>query len=237
MSRLEGKTVFVTGGGSGIGKASTKMFLEEGANVCVLEYSQDNINTTTKELGSERLEMIQGDVADEDSVAKAFAACVEKFGTIDVLLNNAGLGIPTPDVSETDLATYEKMFDVNAKGVFLCNREALKIMKPKGDGHILTLVSMAGQRTNPGAPIYCASKFTARALSMGLADQMIKEGIRVTEINPGPTDSNYWGDRDVPREKMLSVEDVANVIRFAATLPEHMVAREINFDSMAWLAK
>ncbi len=237
MSKLEGKTVFLTGGGSGIGKASTKMFLEEGANVFVLEFSQDNIDVVKKETDNQRLAMIQGDVADEDSVTKAFATCVETFGTVDILLNNAGLGIPTPDVSQTDLADYQKMFDVNAKGVFLCNREALKIMKPKGTGHILTLVSMAGQRTNPGAPIYCASKFAARALSMGLADQMIKQGIRVTEINPGPTDSNYWGDRSVPRQKMLSVEDVANVIRFAATLPEHMVAREINFDSMAWLAK
>ncbi|MFW5864311.1 MAG: SDR family oxidoreductase [bacterium] len=237
MSRLEGKTVFLTGGGSGIGKAATKMFLGEGANVFVLEYSQDNIDATMNEIDNGKLAMTRGDVADEASVARAFAACVDKFGGVDILLNNAGLGIPTPDVSATDLATYEKMFDVNAKGVFLCNREALKVMKPKGSGHILTLVSMAGQRTNPGAPIYCASKFGARALSMGLADQVIKEGIRVTEINPGPTDSNYWGDREVPREKMLSVEDVANVIRFAATLPEHMVAREINFDSMAWLAR
>ncbi|MBN2712262.1 MAG: SDR family oxidoreductase [Planctomycetes bacterium] len=237
MAALTGKTVFITGGGSGIGKATSKLLLDEGANVFVLEFSQDNIAAVEKELGCDRFSMVQGDVSDEASVADAFAACVEKFGTVDVLVNNAGLGIPTPNLAETDLVAYEKMFNVNAKGVFLCNREALKLMKPKKSGHILTLVSMGGQRTNAGAPLYCASKFAARGISMGLADQVIKDGVRVTEINPGPVNSNYWGDREVPREKMLSVEDVASVIRFAATLPEHVVIREINFDSMAWLGK
>ena len=126
--------------------------------------------------------------------------------------------------------------NVNVKGVFLCNREALKIMKPKQTGHILTLISMAGQRTNPMAPIYCASKFGARGLSSGLADQALKNGIKVTDINPGPTGSNYWGDRQVPREKFLKVEDVARVIVFTLDQPDYMVVREINFDNMKFLA-
>lgn len=237
MATLTGKTVFITGGGSGIGKATSKVLLDEGANVFVLEFSEENIAATEKELGCDRFAMVQGDVRDEASVQKAFAACVDKFGTVDVLLNNAGLGIPTPDLAETELEAYEKMFQVNARGVFLCNREALKLMKPNGSGHIITLVSMGGQRTNGLAPLYCASKFAARGISMGLADQVIKDGIRVTEVNPGPVNSAYWGDREVPREKMLTVEDVASVIRFVVTLPEHMVIREVNFDSMAWLGK
>ncbi len=237
MGSLEGKTVFLTGGGSGIGKATAKALLDEDANVFVLEFSADNIKTTEADLGCDRFAMVQGDVSDEAAVTQAFAQCVECFGTVDILLNNAGLGIPTPDLAETDPATYDKMFAVNARGVFLCNREALKIMKPKQSGHIVTLVSMGGQRTNGVAPLYCASKFAARGISMGLADQVIKQGIRVTEINPGPVNSNYWGDREVPREKMLNVEDVAGVIRYVVTLPQHMVIREVNFDSMAWLGK
>ena len=145
----------------------------------------------------------------EADVTEGFAACVKAFGTVDVLLNNAGMGVLTTDLSSTELDTFQQMMDVNVKGVFLCNREALKIMKPNKAGHIMTVISMAGQRTNPNAPIYCASKFGARGLNSGLADQALKLGIKVTDVNPCPTDSNYWGDRQVPREKFLKVEDVA----------------------------
>lgn len=237
MPALTDKTVFITGGGSGIGKATAAALLDEGANVFVLELSPANIEAAQAEFGGPRVVFFKGDVRDEDSVRDAFAACESQFGAVDILINNAGLGIPTPDLAETELGDYEKQLQVNARGVFLCSREALRIMKPRGSGHIVTLISMAGQRTNPVAPVYCASKFAARGLSMGLADQAIADGIRVTEVNPGPTNTNYWGDRDVPRQKMLAPEDVARVIRFAVTLPENICVREVNFDSMAWLAR
>jgi NADP-dependent 3-hydroxy acid dehydrogenase YdfG len=128
------------------------------------------------------------------------------------------------------------MVNTNMRGVFLCNREALKVMKPKKQGHIVTVISMAGQRTNPNAPLYCASKFGARGLSSGLADQVLKEGIKVTDINPGPVDSDYWGDRKVPREKFLQVEDVARVVGFILSQPDYMLIREINFDNMKFIA-
>ena len=172
----------------------------------------------------------------EADVQRGFAVCLEAFGTVDVLLNNAGVGALSPDLATTDLDTYEQMVSVNMRGVFLCNREALKVMKPKGEGHIVTVISMAGQRTNPNAPLYCASKFGARGLSSGLADQAIKWGIRVTDVNPGPTDSDYWGDRQVPREKFLKVDDVARVIVFVLDQPKEVLIREINFDSMKFLA-
>ena len=95
---------------------------------------------------------------------------------------------------------------------------------------------MAGQRTNPGSPVYCASKFGARGLSSGMADQMLKLGIKVTDVNPGPTDSAYWGDRPVAREKFLRVDDVARVILFVLNQPDDVLIREINFDSLNFLA-
>lgn len=234
---IANKTIFITGGGSGIGKAATKRLLKDGANVFVLEYSQANIDACQKEIEGPNVAYQLGDVCDPSSVHEAFAACKERFGDVDILLNNAGLGVPSPDLSETDMDAFERQFDVNAKGVFLCTREALKTMKPRGSGHILTLISMAGQRANPTAPLYCASKFAARGLNMGLAEQVLKEGIKVTDINPGPVDSNYWGDRKVPREKFLKPEDVANVIAFVLSVPEHVVIREINFDNIQWLAR
>lgn len=231
-NRIAGRVIFITGAASGIGRATAKALLEQGAKV--FDFSlKDQL---ADEITDGSVQSFNGDVGNESDVQAAFRQCVDAFGTVDVLINNAGLGIPTPDLAETDLATYERMVNTNMRGVFLCNREALRIMKPKQSGHVVTLVSMAGQRTNPGAPIYCASKFGARGLSSGLADQVLKLGIKVTEVNPGPVDSNYWGDRAVAREKFLKVDDVARVIAFVLNQPDYVVIREINFDNMKFLA-
>lgn len=234
---LTGKTAFITGGANGIGKATAKKMLEAGANVFIFELSKEKIDQFKAEYGNERLQAYNGDVGNEQDVIAAFEQCKAAFGKVDILLNNAGIGIPSPDLSATDIGVFDKMMAVNVRGVFLCSREALKIMKENKSGHILTLISMAGQRTNPGAPLYCASKFGARGLNSGIADQILKDGIKVTDINPGPVNSDYWGSREVPRDKFLSVDDVADVIMFAVSSPAHVVIREINFDSVAWLAK
>ncbi len=237
MQGLRDKVCLVTGGANGIGKATTKALLEAGAKVFVLDVAPEKLEALKQESKGLPLETFRGDVSREEEVVEAFSRCRDHFGKLDVLINNAGLGIPTPDMSETALDVFDKMMDVNVKGVFLCSREALKMMKPQQSGHIVTLVSMAGQRTNPTAPVYCASKFGARGLSSGLADQILKEGIKVTDVNPGPVDSDYWGDRAVPREKFLSVEDVAGIILFVLSTPEHVVIRDINFDNIRWLSK
>lgn len=233
MVNLKNKVVFITGASSGIGKATAQMLLDAGAKV----FDFSRTHQLNDEVSHENLRSFRGDVSIEADVKAGFAACLEAFGTVDVLLNNAGLGLLSTDLAETELDTFEQMMNVNVRGVFLCNREALKIMKPHKAGHILTVISMAGQRTNPNAPIYCASKFGARGLNSGLADQALKLGIKVTDINPGPTDSNYWGDRQVPREKFLKVEDVARVILFVLDQPDYVLIREINFDNMKFLAQ
>lgn len=232
MNNLQHKVCFITGASGGIGKAVSKQLLEQGAKVFDFSRSRQ----LSDELQQEGLFSFRGDVGSEQDVQAAFAKCREVFGPVDVLLNNAGVGAATPNLAEADLETYEQMMNTNVRGVFLCNREALKDMKERKQGHIVTVVSMAGQRTNPNAPLYCASKFGARGLSSGLADQVLKEGIKVTDVNPGPVDSDYWGDRPVPRHKFLSVEDVARVIVFVLAQPDYMLIREINFDNMKFLA-
>jgi|SRR6218665_19266 len=228
--KLKDKVVFITGGSSGIGKATIGLLRQEGAKIFTMSRTPD-LNTDGAGLVN-----FAGDVAEEAVVKNAFEKCIEVFGTVDVLINGAGVGIATPDLAETDITAYDAMINTNMRGVFLCTREAVKIMKQKNSGHIISLVSMAGQRTNPNAPLYCASKFGARGLSSGFADQVLKLGIKVTEVNPGPVDSNYWGTRAVPREKFLKVEDVARVILFVLDQPEYVVIREINFDNMKFLA-
>jgi 3-hydroxy acid dehydrogenase/malonic semialdehyde reductase len=232
MNSLENKIIFITGASSGIGRATARQLLDAGAKV----FDFSRTNRLADEQPHAALTSFLGDVGSEADVRAAFRLCVETYGGVDVLINNAGLGLPTPDLAETDLETYDRMVNTNMRGVFLCNREALRLMKPRQQGHIVSVVSMAGQRTNPGAPLYCASKFGARGLSSGLADQVLKHGIKVTDVNPGPTDSNYWGDRPVAREKFLQADDVARVIAFVLSQPEYVVIREINFDNMKFLA-
>ncbi len=230
------KVVFITGAGSGIGRAAARKLVELGAKVYTLTLKAEEVSDLAAELGG-NFGFTAGSVSDEATVREAFADCVKRFGRVDVLINNAGVGIPTPDLSAAELSAFETTFDVNVRGVFLCTREALRLMKPQQSGHIITLISMAGQRTNPGAPLYCASKFAARGFNGGLADQVIKDHIKVTDINPGPVDSNYWGDRKVAREKFLKPDDVANVIAFVIDQPDYLMIREINFDNINFLIK
>jgi len=237
MRDIKETVCFVTGAGSGIGRATALKLLEHGAGVFAMSRTQERLDRLVEEASSERLRVFCGDVRSEADVQAAFAACVEQFGTVDVLLNNAGVGVPTTDLAETSLEKFEQMFDTNVKGVFLCTREALKLMRPRRSGHILTVISMGGQRTNPTAPLYCASKFGARGFNGGLADQVLAAGIKVTDINPGPVDTDYWGDRPVAREKFLKADDVAEVILFVISQPEHVLIREINFDNIAFFRK
>jgi NADP-dependent 3-hydroxy acid dehydrogenase YdfG len=232
MNSIEHKIVFLTGASSGMGRATAKLLLDSGAKV--FDFSRSR--RLADEVQHENLHSHNGDVGSEADVKAAFAACLERFGTVDVLINNAGIGLPSPDLAAADLEVFEKQFSANVRGVFLCTREALAVMKPKKAGHILTVISMAGQRTNPTSPLYVASKFAARGFNGALADQVLKLGIKVTDINPGPTDSDYWGDRPVAREKFLKPDDVARVIHFVLSQPDYVLIREINFDNMNFLA-
>ena len=239
MSELKDKVCFITGAGSGIGRATTLKLLDRGAAVFAMSRTQERLDRLVADAaaGADRLAVFCGDVRNESDVQAAFAACAERFPPLDVLINNAGIGVPTTNLAEAPLEVFERMFDTNVKGVFLCTREALKIMRPRKSGHLITVISMGGQRTNPTAPVYCASKFAARGLNSGLADQVLAEGIKVTDLNPGPVDTDYWGDRPVPRQKFLQADDVANVVLFILSQPEYVLIREINFDNIAYFQK
>ncbi len=228
-------TIFITGASSGIGRATALRLAADGARVFAVARSADRLAALAAEAPGLRTAVC--DVTDEASVAKAFVACREAFGPVQVLINNAGVGLPTPDLAQTDLADLEAMFATNVRGSFLCAREALRDMLPAGAGHIVNVVSVVGKQTNPAAPLYCASKFGQRGFSSGLADQVLKKGVKVTDINPSATDTGYWGDRPVPREKMLTAEDVAEAIRWLLGLPRRVLVRELDLDSMDWIAK
>lgn len=223
---LTNHVAFVTGGASGIGKAIALKLAVAGAKVFVVGRNSDKLAKLSG------VTTAVCDITDEAAVNAAFAACRAKLGPVTILVNNAGLGIPTPDLATTDVAALQQMIDTNIRGSFLCAKAALADMKPAGKGHILNVVSVVGKKTNPNAPLYCASKFGQRGFSSGLADQMLPLGIKVTDLNPSATDTDYWGDRKVPREKFLTAEDVAEAALFVLNQPERVLIRELDLESM-----
>ena len=229
------RTVFLTGASSGIGRATALRLAAEGYRVFAVARNGERLSGLVTE--EPRLRTAVCDVTDEASVTAAFAACREAYGPVQVLFNIAGVGLATPDLSQTALADLEAMFTTNVRGSFLCAREALRDMLPAGCGHIVNVVSVVGKKTNPTAPLYCASKFGQRGFSSGLADQALPKGIKITDLNPAATDTGYWGDRQVPREKMLKAEDVAEAACWLLNLPDHVLIRELDLESMGMLAK
>ncbi len=231
MSTLTNHVAFITGGASGIGKAIALKLATAGAKVFIVGRDAAKLAAVPGVVSA------VCDVADEAAVNAAFAACRAKLGPVTILVNNAGLGIPTPDLATTEVDALQRMLDTNIRGSFLCAKAALADMKPAGKGHILNVVSVVGKKTNPGAPLYCASKFGQRGLSSGLADQVLPLGIKVTDLNPGATDTGYWGDRKVPREKFLTPDDVAEAALFVLSQPAHVLIRELDLESMHMLRK
>lgn len=235
MNQFANHVAVVTGGASGIGKAIAQRLAAAGAKVFVIGRDRAKLDALRAE--TPVIAVHAADVADEAQVQAAIAACRAQLGPVTILVNNAGLGIPTPDLATTDVAALRTMLETNVVGSFLCSKAVLPDMKAAGAGHIINLVSVVGKKTNPLAPLYCTSKFGQRGFSSGLADQVLPLGIKVTDLNPGATDTAYWGDRQVPRQKFLQPADVAEAALFILGLPPHVLIRELDLESMHMLRK
>ncbi|PSS24419.1 Xanthoxin dehydrogenase [Actinidia chinensis var. chinensis] len=184
--RLLGKVALVTGGATGIGESIVRLFLEHGAKVCVVDI-QDNLGQHLCEtLGGEpNTCFFHCDVTIEDNVRRAVDFAVDKFGTLDIMVNNAGLGgSPSPDIRNVDLLDFEKIFDVNVKGVFLGMKHAARIMIPLMKGSIISICSVASAIGGLGSHAYTGSKHAVLGLTKNVAAELGKYGIRVNCVSP-----------------------------------------------------
>ena len=185
---LEGKTVIVTGGASGIGYATVEEFIKDGANVTVCD-----INPTApvfKGAKEGQILYVPTDVTSRESVKNMVAKTVETFGHLDVLVNNAGINIPRLLVDEAgqyelDDGVWDKVMNVNVKGLFYCSQEAARVMLKQGYGVIVNMSSECGLEGSEGQSVYAASKGAVNALTRSWAKELGKHGIRVVGIAPG----------------------------------------------------
>lgn len=206
---IEGKTVIVTGGASGIGKAVAQEFLNNGANVVVCDMSPKAPEFDVKDNSGEMLYQ-NIDVTNFESVKKMIANTKEKFGAIDILVNNAGINIPRLLVDpkeangkyELDENIFDKIVNVNVKGVFFCAQAAAREMLKKGSGVIINMSSESGLEGSEGQSIYAATKNAVNSFTRSWAKELGKLGVRVVGVAPGILEAT--GLRTLDYETALS---------------------------------
>ncbi|KAL2514648.1 Xanthoxin dehydrogenase [Forsythia ovata] len=184
--RLLGKVALVTGGASGIGESIVRLFHKHGAKVCVADIQDDVGQHLCKTLGDDTyVSFCHCDVTLEDDISRAVDFTVDKFGTLDIMVNNAGVsGPPCPDIRNFDISVFEKVFDVNVKGVFIGMKHAARIMIPAKKGSIISLCSVASAIGGIGPHAYTGSKHAVLGLTKNVAAELGKHGIRVNCISP-----------------------------------------------------
>jgi NADP-dependent 3-hydroxy acid dehydrogenase YdfG len=226
MSRLTGKTILVTGGGSGIGLAAARLLLDEGAHVAITGRNEEKLRRAAGELNAgERLIYRAADVADLTQVQALTRDVTQRLGRIDILVNNAGLNIKERTFRELTPDNWHLLLGANLHGAFYCMHAVLPQMRERRDGLIININSIAGKRANPlGGLAYIAAKFGLRGLALGVAAEEKDNGIRICNIYPGEVNTPILEARPAPvseerRRVMLQAEDVAAAVLFIATLP------------------
>jgi 3-oxoacyl-[acyl-carrier protein] reductase len=214
MTALTGKVAIVTGGSRGIGLAIARALLDRGASVAIMATSDATLKAAAAELRKvTRLEVlsIRADVRRQDEVEAAIDAAVRQFGGLDVLVNNAGVGV-FRSVADTSSDEWHQVIDINLTGVFYCCRAALPHLQKRRGGWIINVSSLAGSNAFPEAAAYCASKAGLNAFSEALMQEVRHDGIRVACVAPGSVRTGFSGRASGNDEWKLAPEDVAEVV-------------------------
>ena len=228
--RLQNKVAIVTGGSRGIGLATVKAFLKEGATVILTASSAASAQRAVDQLKEQNKGAsvfgISPDLASLASVREAYEQVVKQHGRLDIVVNNAGLSESTPLLNYTE-ETFDKVMDLNVKGVFHSARIAAEIMEKQGGGVILNTSSMVSIYGQPSGVAYPTSKFAVNGLTVSLARELGPKGIRVNAVAPGITETDMMKAvpkevidpmiRQIPLRRLGQPEDIANAFVFLAS--------------------
>jgi NAD(P)-dependent dehydrogenase (short-subunit alcohol dehydrogenase family) len=210
-----GKVAFVTGGSRGIGQAIARALMRAGARVAITATSDDALQRAARELASEpnnaEVLPIRADVRDLTQVEQALDAAVRHFGGIDVLVNNAGIGVFRA-VGDMAVDEWQKILDTNLTGVFYCCRAALPHLRARGGGWIINISSLSAKHPFADGAAYCASKAGLNAFSEALMQEVRHDGIRVACVMPGSVRTEFTGRSAGNDDWKLSPDDVAKVV-------------------------
>jgi NAD(P)-dependent dehydrogenase (short-subunit alcohol dehydrogenase family) len=237
MGRLDGKRAVITGAASGIGEATARLFIAEGATVVLADTDQLRGKRITGELG-DRARFAATDVSREADVDRAVATSVDVFGGLDVMFNNAGVpGSTGGGIEEIDVETWDRTIAVHLRGVFLGIRAAARIMRPQGHGSIINTSSVAASRANMAGHDYSAAKAAITHLTETTANELGEQGVRVNAVCPGAIATSIFG-----RAAGLDSEEAQRTVDFMATAlsdaaPIRRVGRPADIaETVLWLA-
>jgi len=234
------KIIMITGATTGFGKATAVKFAENGYNIIITGRRKNLLDKLEEELikiDGVKVLPLCFDVRKKEEVESVIANLSEDWKNIDILVNNAGLAVGMSHIQDGNTDDWDRMIDTNVKGLLYVTRAVSPLMVARNKGHIFNIGSIAGKDVYENGNTYCASKFAVGALSKAMRIDMMKNNIRVTLIAPGMAETEFSIVRfkgDEQRAKnvykgfdALKAEDIAGVIFYCATLPEHICINEL----------
>ena len=237
--KLDGKVALITGASSGIGEATALALAAEGAKVALAARRQDRLATLAQQIlgkGGQAITLVV-DATDEAQVGEMVQQTKAKYGRLDILVNNAGVMLLGP-IAGANTEDWRRMVNINLLGLMYATHAALPVMKEQGEGHIVNISSVAGRTVRAGAAVYNATKWGVGAFSEALRQEVYKDKIRVTIIEPGAVATELTEHITDPETKektqawvqsmkQLESEDIAAAIIYAVTQAPHVNVNEI----------
>jgi len=234
------KNVLITGATSGIGQATAKIFAANGHRLIITGRREERLQKLADELRKafnvEVLPLVF-DVRNSSAVKSAADNLPAEWRNIDVLVNNAGLAVGLGTIQDGNIDDWERMIDTNIKGMLYMTRCFAPMMIARNQGHIINIGSIAGKEVYANGNVYCATKFAVDALSKAMRTDMLKHGIKVTQIAPGAAETEFSvvrfkGDQQKADDfykdfTPLKGEDIAGIIYYATTLPAHVCINDL----------
>lgn len=226
MGRLDGKVAVITGGAGGMGKIHAKLFIAEGAKVVIADLSSSDGERTAEELGEQAI-FIELDVTDEENWTSLVEKTEERFGPINILVNNAGI-VVSKSIQDTSLEDFRTTSRINQDGVFLGIKNIFGSMKKAGGGSIVNISSISGIVGNMNNSAYVASKFAVRGLTKAAAAEYAPHDIRVNSVHPGTIRTPMTEQPDVqemikkiekqiPMQRIAEPEEISNLVLYLAS--------------------
>jgi hypothetical protein len=241
MMHCQGKKVLITGASSGIGRACAEGFAKEGADLILCGRDEQRLQTVVKSITGHRYTKVLPllfDITDPQSVENSLTNLPSEWRDIDILINNAGLALGYDKLYAGNLQEWDKVIDTNIKSVVYMTRFVVADMVKRNQGHIINIGSISSRTTYSGGSVYCATKYAVRALTDTLRMDLHGTPIRVTLVDPGMVQTNFFdirlqGDRSKVEALFagmtpLQPEDIADSVVYCATRPAHVSIHELN---------